>query len=218
MNEQEPSSAFISALTTEHYVLQSAISGNTSEVGTRASLYLFSVSSSLVALGFASRSPELFGPFVAIVLPALFILGLFTAVRLVDSNLEGILYLTSIARIRRYYRTLGPEAAEHFAPESGRWPENQSWPALHTGPFMGLITTTASMVAFLNSIVAGVGVAMLAGGMLREKRTVVVSLIGAGVALVLMALFFVYQKWRYDSTTARMQEQDRRSGAHGPAA
>ncbi len=45
-----------------------------------------------MALGFVSRSPELFVPFVAIVLPALFILGLFTAVRLVDSNLEGILY------------------------------------------------------------------------------------------------------------------------------
>ena len=208
MNEKEPSSAFISALTTEHYVLQSAISGNTSEVGTRASLYLFSLSSSLVALGFASRSPELFGPFVAIVLPALFILGLFTAVRLVDSNLEGMLYLSSIARIRRYYRTLGTAAAEHFSPESGRWPENQSWPALHTGPFMGLITTTASMVAFLNSIVAGVGVAMLTGGLFREKRTVVASLIGAGVALVLIVLFFVYQKWRYDSTTAHMRKED----------
>ena len=207
MNEQEPSSAFISALTTEHYVLQSAISGNTSEVGTRASLYLFSLSSSLVALGFASRSAELFVPFVAMVLPALFILGLFTAVRLVDSNLEGMLYLSSIARIRRYYRTLGPEAAEHSSPESGRWPENQASPALRLGPFVGLITTTASMVAFLNSILAGVGVAMLAGGLLREQRTVVASLIGAGVALVLMALFFVYQKWRYDSTTAHMQEQ-----------
>jgi hypothetical protein len=206
MNEQEPLPAFISALTTEHYVLQSAISGNTSEVGTRASLYLFSLSSSLVALGFASRSPELFGPFVAIVLPALFILGLFTAVRLVDSNLEALLYLDGIARIRQYYRTLGPEAAKHFSPESGRWPENPSSPSLRMGPFVGLITTTASMVAFLNSIVAGVGVAMLAGGLLRERRTVVVSLIGAGVALVLMALFFVYQKWRYDSTTVHMQE------------
>jgi hypothetical protein len=206
MNEEHPSSAFISALTTEHYVLQSAISANTSEVGTRASLYLFSLSSSLVALGFASRSPQLFGPFVAIVLPALFILGLFTAVRLVDSNLEGILYLSSIARIRRYYRTLGPEAAEHFAPESGRWPENLSWPALQAGPFMGLITTTASMVASLNSIVAGVGVAMFAGGLLREQRTVVASLIGAGVALALMAVFFVYQKRRYDSMTVHMQE------------
>jgi hypothetical protein len=199
MNEKEPPSAFISALTTEHFVLQSALSGNTSEVGTRASLYLFSLSSSLVALGFASRSPELFVPFVALVLPALFILGLFTAVRLVDSNLEGILYLNGIARIRQYYRTLAPEAAEQFSPESGRWPENQSWPALRAGLFVGFITTTASMVAFLNSIVAGVGVAMLVGGLLREKRTLLVSLIGAGVALVLMALFFVYQKWRYDS-------------------
>jgi hypothetical protein len=212
MNEQQPPSAFMTALTTEHYVLQSAISGNTSEVGTRASLYLFSLSSSLVALGFASRSPELFGPFVAIVLPALFILGVFTAVRLVDSNLEGMLYLSCIARIRQYYRTLGAEGAELFSPESGRWPENQSWPALRMGPFVGLITTTASMVAFLNSIVAGVGVAMLAGGLLREQRTVVASLIGAGVALVLMALFFVYQKWRYDSTTAHMQEGDKGSG------
>ena len=46
----------------------------------------------------------------------------------------------------------------------------------------------------------------------------IASLIGAGVALVLMALFFVYQKWRYDSMTVHMQEQDRPSGGHGPAA
>ena len=215
MSDQEPSAAFITALTTEHYVLQSAISANTSEVGTRASLYLFSLSSSLVALGFASRSPELFVPFVAIVLPALFILGLFTAVRLVDSNLEALQYLNGIARIRRYYRTLGPEAAEHFSAESGRWPENQSSPSLRMGPFVGLITTTASMVAFLNSILAGVGVAMVAGGLLRETRTVVASLIGAGVALVLMALFFVYQKWRYDSAAAPEQEPEQDSASAG---
>jgi hypothetical protein len=201
MDEKEPPSAFMSALTTEHFVLQSALSGNTSEVGTRASLYLFSLSSSLVALGFASQSPELFGPFVAIVLPAVFILGLFTAVRLVDSNLEGILFLNGIARIRKYYRTLAPEAEEQFSAESGRWPENQAWPSLQMGPFVGFITTTASMVAFINSIVAGVGVALLAGRLLQEKQTLMASLIGAGVALALMAAFFVYQKWRYDSTS-----------------
>jgi hypothetical protein len=42
---------------------------------------------------------------------------------------------------------------------------------------------------------------MLVGGLLGEQ-TIVVSLIGAGVALVLMALFYVYQKWRYDSAPA----------------
>src|SRR5688572_19544839 len=101
MDEKEPPPAFMSALTTEHFVLQNALSANTSEVGTRASLYIFSLSSSLVALGFASQSPELFVPFGAIVLPAVFILGVFTAVRLVDSNLEGILFLNGIARIRK---------------------------------------------------------------------------------------------------------------------
>jgi prepilin signal peptidase PulO-like enzyme (type II secretory pathway) len=210
MEQQEPSSAFISALTTEHYVLQSAVAGNTSEVGTRASLYLFSLSSTLVALGFVSRSPELFVPFVAIVLPALFILGLFTAVRLVDSNLEGILYLNGIARIRRYYRTLGRDAPEAFSPEFGRWPENHSWPALRMGPSLGLITTTASMIAFLNSVVAGVGVAMLVGGLVGEHRRLVPSLIGAGVALGLMALFYWYQKWRFDSTTSGTPEENGR--------
>jgi hypothetical protein len=199
MEEKAPPPVFMSALTTEHFVLQSALSGNTSEVGTRASLYIFSLSSSLVALGFASQSPELFVPFVAIVLPAVFILGLFTAVRLVDSNLEGIQFLNAIARIRKYYRTLAPEAEEQFSAQSGRWPENPAWPALQMGLFVGFITTTASMVAFINSIVAAVGVAMLAGRLLREKQTLLASMIGAGVALVLMALFFAYQKWRYDS-------------------
>ena len=201
MNEKELPPAFISALTTEHFVLQNALSANTSEVGTRASLYLFSLSSSLVALGFASQSPGLFVPFVAIVLPGVFILGVFTAVRLVDSNLEGILFLNSIARIRKYYRTLGPQAEEQFSAESGRWPETHAWPALQMGPNVGFITTTASMIAFINSIVAGVGVALLAGGLLREKQTLLTSLIGAGVALALMAAFFVYQKWRYEIVT-----------------
>jgi hypothetical protein len=200
MDEKEPASAFMSALTTEHFVLQTAINAATTEAGTRASLYILSLSSSLVALGFASQSAELFLPFVAIVLPAVFILGVFTAVRLVDSNLEGILSLNGIARIRGYYRTLAPEAEQQFSAESGRWPENSAWPPLQLGPFVGLITTTASMVAFINSIVAGVGVALLAGGLFMEKRTMLASLIGAGVALLLMAAFLAYQKWRYDST------------------
>ena len=86
------------------------------------------------------------------------------------------------------------------------------------GPNIGLITTTASMVAFLNSIVAGVGVAMLVGGLLRERRTLLVSLIGASVALVLMVFFFIYQKWRYDSAPGRTWVQTGRTGGQGTAA
>ena len=199
MDRKESPPAFMSALTTEHFVLQGALSANSSEVSARATLYLSSLSSSLVALGFASQSPALFGPFLAVVLPAVFILGLFTAVRLVDSNLEGMVYESEISRIRKYYRSLAPEAEELFSTESGQWPENPAWPALQLGAFVGFITTTASMVAFINCIVAGVGVALLAGRLLGEKQVLLASLIGAGAALVVMAAFLAYQKWRFDS-------------------
>ena len=199
MDQKESPPAFMSALTTEHFVLQGSLTANTSEVGARASLYISSLSSSLVALGFASQSPVLFGPFLAVVLPAVFVLGLFTSVRLVDSNLEGMVYESEIARIRKYYRTLGPEAQELFSTESGQWPENLAWPALQLGPFVGFITTTASMVAFINCIVAGVWVALLASRLLGENEVLLASLIGAGAALAVMAAFLAYQKWRFDS-------------------
>ena len=66
------------------------------------------------------------------------------------------------------------------------------------GPFVGFITTTASMVAFINSVVAGVGVALLAGGLLRGNR-LLASLIGAASAFLLMAAFLGYQRWRFAS-------------------
>jgi hypothetical protein len=81
---------FVSALVTEHFVLQSAASNTVSEAGARASLYMIALSSSLVALGFASQSPRALVPFAATVLPAVFLLGLFTVVRLVDTGVENL--------------------------------------------------------------------------------------------------------------------------------
>jgi hypothetical protein len=52
--------AFLTALTTEHFVLQTAAGATVSEAATRASLYLLSLSSSLVAMGFAAHSQEVF--------------------------------------------------------------------------------------------------------------------------------------------------------------
>jgi hypothetical protein len=211
MDDKERQSAFISALTTEHFVLQTAMNATTSEAGTRASLYILSLSSSLVAMGFASRAPEIFVPFVAIVLPALFLLGVFTVVRLVDSNLESMQFLTGIARIRGYYRTLTPEAADHFAAGSGRWPETRAMPALRLGLLVAFITTTASMVAFINSIVAGVGVALLAGYLLLENQVILSSSAGAVVAVVLMAAFLGYQRWRYRVFDSVEQQEGRQA-------
>ena len=128
MDDKERQAAFLTALTTEHFVLQTAASATVSEAAARASLYVLSLSSSLVAMGFASRSQEVFLSFAGAVIPALFLLGLFTIYRLVDTGIENQQYLTGIARIRGYYRTLTPEAAVYFSAESGRWPEGHASP------------------------------------------------------------------------------------------
>jgi hypothetical protein len=168
-------------------------------MGTRASLYILALSNALVAMGFASRSREVFVPFVATVLPAVFLLGLFTVARLVDAALENNQFLADIARIRRYYRSLNPTAAAFFTAESGRWPEAAPTPTLRFGTLIAFFTTTASMVAFINSIVAGAGVTLLAGDLFGGQQTAVALLLGAAAAAILMAAFLIYQRWRYAS-------------------
>jgi hypothetical protein len=59
MDTHEHRAALISALTTEHFVLQTAASSTISEAGTRSNLYVMVLSSSLVAMGFLSQSPAL---------------------------------------------------------------------------------------------------------------------------------------------------------------
>ena len=102
----------LSALTTEHFVLQTANNSTYSEASARSTLYVMALSSSLVAMGFVAGSSDVLVPFAAIVLPAVFVLGIFTVVRLVETALESRDCLHGIARIRAYYRPLG--AGESF--------------------------------------------------------------------------------------------------------
>jgi hypothetical protein len=196
MDESEKQRAFISALVTEHFVLQSGADATTSEMGSRAALYLSVLGSALVAMGFAAQSSSVFIPFVATVVPAVFVLGVFTVVRLVDALVEYNRFLVGIARVREQYRSLSPEAAAFFAPEHGRWPEASDEPSLGLGDFVAFVTTTASMVAFVNSVVAGAGIALL-GGLLLGGRSSLAIAIGALAAALLMAAFLAYQRWRH---------------------
>jgi hypothetical protein len=208
MDDKERQTAFMSALVTEHFVLQTAASATVSEAAARASLYVFSLSSSLVAMGFASRSPETFRPFAAAILPALFVLGLFTIVRLVDTGLENQQSLRGIARIRGYYRTLTPEAALYFSVASGRWPEGPTAPALWSGSLVAFLTTAASMIAFINGIVAGTGVTLLANSVLGGDQIGLAVVLGIAATVALMAVFLAYQRWRYRSAEAAAPREE----------
>jgi len=194
--ESSSGTALLSAMTTEHFVLQSAIGTTYAEASARSTLFVMALSSSLVAVGFLADKPEVLMPFLAIVLPALFVLGIFTFVRLVETSLENMHYLNGVAQIRAYYRSLGPEAARQFEPARGRWPEITS-PAERMGSVLAFLGTTASMVGVINSAVAGVGVALLAQAFLTDAPAWLGASCGATTAVVLSIAFYRVQRWRF---------------------
>jgi hypothetical protein len=71
----KPPPEFMSALVTEHFVLQSVSSATISESSSRVTIYLSSLSSGLVAIGFASSSHKALAALAFTVLPTVFLLG-----------------------------------------------------------------------------------------------------------------------------------------------
>jgi hypothetical protein len=157
----------LTALTTEHFTLQGARSQTVGESAARSSLYLGSVSSALIALGFVSEVSEggdAFQLFALAALPTLYFLGLFTFVRLVESSVEDLLYGRAINRIRHYYLELaGSERRYFMMGGSDDVPGVLSNMGLGRGPRWQLFATTASMVSVVNSVVGGSCVAILFG-------------------------------------------------------
>jgi hypothetical protein len=193
-NVRDPPAALMSAITTEHFVMQTAIGTTINEAGLRATIYVMALSSSLVAMGFAADSTLAFLPFVATVLPVIFLLGVFTVLRMVDVAVENMQAHIAIARIRSFYRTLGPQAETYFAAERGRWPEGKAEPSLRIGALAGYLTTAAMMIATVNAMVAGAGITLM--GRWMDIGIVGALTIGIAVTIALFALFFIYQQWR----------------------
>jgi hypothetical protein len=146
-------------LATEHFVLQAARSAIVGEQVGRGSIYLGAVSSALIALGFLAQVVTRLDPFVAAVLPALFLLGEFTPPE------ADVLYQAAVATI-----------------------------GLRASPAQVLFTG-ASMVAAINSILGGVGLALLVGrlGHLGDGAALTV---GVAVAVLLFGLHLHYQQRR----------------------
>jgi hypothetical protein len=163
-------------------VLQSTRSATIGEANGRAAIYLSTVSSALVAFGFLAQLSSRLGPVVAAVLPALLIVGEFTFVRLADTAIENVVSLQRIQRIHGYYRSLVPEAEQFFlAPPvaDGEMVAAVESTGVRRTP-LGLLYTAASMIAAVNSILGGVGLALLGGrlGGLGTGPAVVVGVAG----------------------------------------
>jgi hypothetical protein len=203
MDQQAKEQAFISALVTEHFVQQSAASATISESSSRASLYLVSLSSSLVALGFATQATHAFPYFAAGILPAIFILGIFSFVRVVDTSMANLNSLRAIVRIRRFYAGLVPEAVRFFGqPDTGGEAAtaitflgtSQSW--------TNALFSMASTLAAVNSMVAGVGVVIVLVAIFGTRSLVWAVVLGILVVIGLMVAAVAYQLRRFAQMVA----------------
>ena len=197
--------AFYNALLTEHFVLESARGITVNESSSRASLYLMTLSSSLVAFGFLSQTPIVFG-FLGVIIPVVFLLGIFTYERLVETSLEDVVALASIQRIRGYYATLLPGADAYFPLPGAKRAPNELLEIGRRGSWRGIFFTTSSAVAVVNSIVAGSGIAIAADVLAVTGMHAIV--IGVTAAVVMAVAHGLYQSRRY-STVKRLIEADR---------
>jgi len=174
----------LTALTTEHFTLQGARSQTMSETSARASVYMLSVSSALVALGFVSQasssSSTVFVAFALTVLPTLYLLGCATYVRIVECSAEDLRYAVAINRIRTYYLEVAGDRSELFLlsahdDAAGAF-ANMGVPTRHRSSAFAFSTA----IAIVNGVVGGASVAVAAGSI---DGVPVGLAVGAGVAV-----------------------------------
>jgi hypothetical protein len=190
MADEKPPPEFMSALVTEHFVLQSTASATISESGSRVAIYLSALSSGLVAIGFASSSPHALASLAFTVLPTVFTLGLFTIVRLIDTSLANIISLRRMEKIRAYYAALAPLAPPYFEADDSvagnKGVRYSRW---------SFLFTMASMVIVVNSVLGGATIALV-GDMAIKAPLAVATGVGVAAGIVILILGLLYEHRR----------------------
>jgi hypothetical protein len=123
-------------------------------------------------------------------LPVVFILGLFTVVRLTDTSVANIVSQRRMDLIKMYYASIHPASARYFVddnPETGNH-------GVRYGRWSFLFTM-ASMVIVVNSVVGGATVTLILALAVKAPAPVPV-IIGIVAGLGLLALALYYQHLR----------------------
>lgn len=198
MADEKPPPEFMNALGTEYFVLQSTASSTISESGSRVSIYLSSLASGLVALGFTSSSPRAFASLAFTVLPTVFVLGWFTIVRLTDTSVANVVSLRRMELIRGYYAALAPMAPPYFgaagAPAGPPGGPQAGEHGVRYGRWSFLFTM-ASMVITVNCVLFGATIALLFDLAFKVPLPAAAG-VGVAAGLILLALSLRYEHRR----------------------
>lgn len=194
MADTDPNAAALnSAVGTELFVLQSVASSTIAEAGTRSTIYLSTLSSGLVAIGFAGGSPALLATLTFTVFPTIFMLGWFTVVRLVDTSVENITVRRRMVRIREHFVSLhpsGPDLISLDNPRTGELGVRYSRSSY--------LFTMASMIGTVNSVLGGalVALVLIFGGAVEP---LLAQISGVIVGFILLAATLMYERHRIRS-------------------
>ena len=193
----------LTALTTEHFGLAGARSQAASESASRSALFLGSVSAALIGLGLTaqvSTDGTVFRVFALVALPTLFVLGVFTFVRLVELGIEDFLLGRAINRIRHFYLEQAGDTARYFM-LSGNDDAAGVLGNMGMAPSpWQLYFTAAIAIAVVDSVVGGSAVA-LAIGLAFGTSLAVAVVIGAVVAAIALGAGLRFQHTRRESGT-----------------
>jgi hypothetical protein len=178
----------LSALTTEHYTLQSARSSTIVEANGRSSLFLSATSAATVALALVAQLDRLgstFMVFTLVVLPALLVLGLTSYARLADLAVHDAYYARAIGRIRAFYLTLDPAGAQYWMQPAGDDPHAVMRQAGQQHTRWHHFSHTATSVAAVTAVIAGA----LIGIVLTEAVSFPVPLVATISAVASSGMF-----------------------------
>lgn len=193
----------VSIMTTEHYNLPSGRAMTIADANGRASLFLGTVSTSLVALAFVGGIShtgaglgQAFYVFGLILFPALVFLGLVTFERVLQSGIEDIIYARGINRIRHLYQEHAPEMRPYFILSAHD--DNASVMgnmAMRAGWWQTFLSM-AGMIAVITSVIAGAFAALLLSALFSFPVGVVV-VVGIATFLASVALLqrYQWQQW-----------------------
>lgn len=195
----------VSFMTTEHFTLQTARSMTTSEANGRSALYLSTLSSALVALGFVAQTSafgQAFGLFALLVLPPIAFLGVITFQRAIQSGMEDVFYAQGLVRIRSLYVELVPEMQPYFIQSTDERIGGVMPAAISSGRWQ-LVLTVGAAIAVVNCVVFGAIVGIALDVVLGPPLAVtVLAGVVAGVAAVVG--HYTYQQRAWNRTDAML--------------
>jgi hypothetical protein len=159
--------AAIAFVTTEHFNLASARAATISETNGRASIFLGSVSASLVAFAFAAQtSRTALYTFGLVLFPVLVFLGLTTFERVLQTSIDDTVYLRRMNRLRRFYFDAAPGLARYLSPPAAGdgVADILRLEGFRPGPWQ-LLLSAPGTVGIINSALVGVTVGLAAGAL-----------------------------------------------------